>query len=183
MQQKTLYIHGQYRNASSGETFVSRNPASGEVIAEIQQAAQADVDAAVASCREGQAIWGALSGAERGRILMRAVQILRERNDELARIEVLDTGKPLQEAICVDIVTGADVIEYYAGLAASLGGEHQQLGASNFFYTRREPLGVCAGIGAWNYPIQIAMWKAGPCLAAGNAMLFKPSEETPLGAL
>ncbi|GGB96550.1 NAD/NADP-dependent betaine aldehyde dehydrogenase [Marinobacterium zhoushanense] len=183
MQQHALYIHGQYRNASSGETFVSRNPASGEVIAEIQQAAQADVDAAVASCREGQAIWGALSGAERGRILMRAVQILRERNDELARIEVLDTGKPLQEAICVDIVTGADVIEYYAGLAASLGGEHQQLGSTNFFYTRREPLGVCAGIGAWNYPIQIAMWKAGPCLAAGNAMLFKPSEETPLGAL
>ncbi|MBV1790405.1 aldehyde dehydrogenase family protein, partial [Marinobacterium sp. D7] len=148
MQQHALYIHGQYRNATSGETFLTRNPATGEVLAEVHQASQADVDAAVASCAEGQAIWGAMSGAERGRILLRAVQLLRERNDELAKIEVLDTGKPLQEAICVDIVTGADVIEYYAGLAASLGGKHQQLGNSNFFYTRREPLGVCAGIGA-----------------------------------
>ncbi|WP_027855427.1 betaine-aldehyde dehydrogenase [Marinobacterium litorale] len=183
MQQQTLYIHGRARNATSGETFVTRNPATGEVLAEIQQASQDDVDAAVASAREGQATWGAMSGAERGRILMRAVRILRGRNDELADLEVLDTGKPVQEAREVDVVTGADVIEYYAGLAASLGGEHQDLGGSNFFYTRREPLGVCAGIGAWNYPIQIAMWKSGPCLAAGNAMIFKPSEETPLTAL
>ncbi|SEF66335.1 betaine-aldehyde dehydrogenase [Marinobacterium lutimaris] len=183
MQQQTLYIHGQYREASSGETFPTRNPATGELLADVQQAAEADVDAAVASAKEGQAIWGAMSGAERGRILMRAVQILRERNDELADLEVLDTGKPMQEAREVDVVTGADVVEYYAGLAASLGGEHQDLGGTNFFYTRREPLGVCAGIGAWNYPIQIAMWKSGPCLAAGNAMIFKPSEETPLTAL
>jgi betaine-aldehyde dehydrogenase len=183
MQQQTLYIHGEYRNATSGETFVTRNPATGEILADVQQAAQADVDAAVASAQQGQAIWAAMSGVERGRILSRAVDILRERNDELAMLEVLDTGKPLQEAIAVDVVTGADVIEYYAGLAASLGGEHHDLGGTNFFYTRREPLGVCAGIGAWNYPIQIAMWKSGPCLAAGNAMIFKPSEETPLSAL
>ncbi|TCK02616.1 betaine-aldehyde dehydrogenase [Marinobacterium mangrovicola] len=183
MQQQTLYIHGQHREASSGETFPTRNPATGELLADVQQASAADVDAAVASAQEGQAIWGAMSGAERGRILMRAVQILRERNDELADLEVLDTGKPMQEAREVDVVTGADVVEYYAGLAASLGGEHQDLGGTNFFYTRREPLGVCAGIGAWNYPIQIAMWKSGPCLAAGNAMIFKPSEETPLTAL
>jgi betaine-aldehyde dehydrogenase len=183
MQQQTLYIHGQAYNATSGETFVTRNPATGNIIAEVQQASAEDVEAAVNSARAGQKIWGQMSGAERGRILMRAVQLLRQRNDELAQLEVLDTGKPIQEAATVDIVTGADVIEYYAGLAASLGGEHQSLGNSNFFYTRREPLGICAGIGAWNYPIQIAMWKAGPCLAAGNAMIFKPSEETPLTAL
>ena len=124
-----------------------------------------------------------MTGTERGRILQKAVAILRERNDELAMIEVLDTGKPIQEADCVDIATGADVIEYYAGLAATISGQQQDLGGTNFYYTRREPLGVCAGIGAWNYPIQIAMWKSGPALAAGNAMIFKPSEETPLGAL
>ncbi|MDF5555153.1 aldehyde dehydrogenase family protein, partial [Vibrio parahaemolyticus] len=85
--------------------------------------------------------------------------------------------------IAVDITTGADVLEYYAGLAPSLQGEQQPLSDDQFFYTRREPLGICAGIGAWNYPIQIAMWKSAPALAAGNAMIFKPSEETPLTAL
>lgn len=114
---------------------------------------------------------------------MRAVAILRERNDELAELEVKDTGKPLQEAIEVDIATGADVIEYYAGLAAGLQGQQQELGPEQFFYTRREPLGICAGIGAWNYPMQIAMWKSAPALAAGNSMIFKPSEETPLTAI
>lgn len=183
MQQQALYIHGRYQDATSGETFVTRNPATGEVLAEVQQASLADVDKAVASAQQGFAVWSAMSGVERGRILQKAVALLRERNDELARLEVLDTGKPLQEALYVDIVTGADVIEYYAGLAASIQGAQQSLGESTFFYTRREPLGVCAGIGAWNYPIQIAMWKAAPALAAGNAMVFKPSEETPLTAL
>ncbi|MAC47579.1 MAG: betaine-aldehyde dehydrogenase [Oceanospirillum sp.] len=183
MQQTSLYIHGRYQDATSGETFETLNPATGEVLAKVQQAALADVDAAVESAKQGFKVWSAMSGMERGRILNTAVALLRERNDELAMLEVLDTGKPLQEANCVDIVTGADVIEYYAGLAASLHGEQQDLGGTNFFYSRREPLGVCAGIGAWNYPIQIAMWKSGPALAAGNALIFKPSEETPLTAL
>lgn len=179
----SLYIHGKAFEASSGETFATYNPATGERLSDVAQAAQQDVDAAIASSREGFQKWSALSGAERGRILMRAVAILRERNDELARLEVQDTGKPLQEAIEVDIATGADVIEYYAGLAAGLQGRQQELGSEQFFYTRREPLGICAGIGAWNYPMQIAMWKSAPALAAGNAMIFKPSEETPLTAI
>ncbi|WP_428239995.1 betaine-aldehyde dehydrogenase [Gynuella sp.] len=183
MSQTQLYIHGRYQPASSGETFTTLNPANGEVLAEIQQASLADVDKAVESAQQGFKTWSAMSGVERGRILLKAVAILRERNDELARLETQDTGKPLQESLYVDIVTGADVIEYYAGLAATIHGEQQNLGTNNFFYTRREPLGVCAGIGAWNYPIQIAMWKAGPALAAGNTMIFKPSEETPLSAL
>ncbi|MFT5721695.1 MAG: betaine-aldehyde dehydrogenase [Motiliproteus sp.] len=183
MSQKQLYIHGRYQQATSGETFISTNPATGEQLAELQVASPADVDAAIVSAHQGFSVWSAMTGVERGRILLRAVAILRERNDELAMLEVLDNGKPLQEANCVDIETGAEVIEYYAGLAASLHGEHKDLGGSNFFYSRREPLGVCAGIGAWNYPMQIAMWKAGPALAAGNAMVFKPSEETPLSAL
>ncbi|MFT6914633.1 MAG: betaine-aldehyde dehydrogenase [Motiliproteus sp.] len=183
MSQKQLYIHGRYQQATSGETFISTNPATGEPLAELQVASMADVDAAIVSAQQGFMVWSAMTGVERGRILLRAVAILRERNDELAMLEVLDNGKPLQEANCVDIVTGTEVIEYYAGLAGTLHGQHQDLGGSNFFYSRREPLGVCAGIGAWNYPIQIAMWKAGPALAAGNAMIFKPSEETPLSAL
>jgi len=180
MKSITQYIHGRCRDAASGETFETRNPATGEVLAQVQQASAADVEAAVASAKEGFAVWSAMTGTERSRILLRAVALLRERNDELARLEVLDTGKPLQEARLVDIHTGADVIEYYAGLAAKIQGDYQDLGNGNFFYTRREPLGICAGIGAWNYPIQIACWKSAPALAAGNAMIFKPSEETPL---
>jgi betaine-aldehyde dehydrogenase len=110
------------------------------------------------------------------------VALLREKNDQLAAIEVADTGKPWQEASVVDIHSGADAIEFFAGLAPAIEGNQQQVG-EDFYYTRPEPLGVCAGIGAWNYPLQIACWKAAPALACGNVMIFKPSEETPLGAL
>jgi betaine-aldehyde dehydrogenase len=94
----------------------------------------------------------------------------------------LDTGKPIQETSVVDVVSGADCIEYFAGLAGGLAGEHVDLGPSAMGYTRREPLGIVAGIGAWNYPIQIACWKSAPALACGNAMIFKPAELTPLTA-
>ncbi|WP_412499208.1 betaine-aldehyde dehydrogenase [Vibrio furnissii] len=183
MEHASLYIDGALTHATSGETFTSYNPATGEPLAVLGQASAADVQAAVDSAQRGFAIWSAMTAVERSRILLKAVAILRERNDELALLEVLDTGKPIQEADCVDIATGADVIEYFAGLAPALQGEQQPLSASQFFYTRKEPLGICAGIGAWNYPIQIAMWKSAPALAAGNAMIFKPSEETPLSVL
>ncbi|MFH3878777.1 betaine-aldehyde dehydrogenase, partial [Acinetobacter baumannii] len=132
---------------------------------------------------EGQKVWAAMTAMQRSRILRRAVDILRERNDELAALETLDTGKPLAETRSVDIVTGADVLEYYAGLVPAIEGEQIPLRETSFVYTRREPLGVVAGIGAWNYPVQIALWKSAPALAAGNAMIFKPSEVTPLTAL
>ncbi|GAA5017013.1 betaine-aldehyde dehydrogenase [Acinetobacter puyangensis] len=177
-----LYIHGQYTPASSGISFESINPANGQVIANIQQASQQDIEKAVHSAKQGQKVWAAMTAMERSRILRRAVDILRERNDELAQLETLDTGKAYSETSTVDIVTGADVLEYYAGLATAIQGEQVPLRDSSFFYTRREPLGVVAGIGAWNYPIQIALWKSAPALAAGNAMIFKPSEVTPLTA-
>ena len=183
MEMNSLYIDGQTVAATSGETFVSTNPANGEPNAILGQASQSDLNQAVESAKRGFAVWSTMSAVERSRILMKAVEILRARNDDLAKLEVVDTGKPLQEAIEVDVASGADVIEYYAGLAPTLQGEQQPLSESQFFYTRREPLGVCVGIGAWNYPIQIAMWKSAPALAAGNAMVFKPSEETPLTAL
>ncbi|WP_045157801.1 betaine-aldehyde dehydrogenase [Stutzerimonas stutzeri] len=178
-----LYIHGGYVDASSNQTFQSINPANGEVLADVAEAGAADLERAVESAEQGQRIWAALTGIERARIMRRAVDLLRERNDELALMETLDTGKPLSETRSVDIVTGADVLEYYAGLAPAIEGEQIPLRDSSFVYTRREPLGVVAGIGAWNYPIQIALWKAAPALAAGNAMIFKPSEVTPLSAL
>ncbi|MFM0152396.1 betaine-aldehyde dehydrogenase [Paraburkholderia sediminicola] len=178
-----LYIGGAYVDATSGETFDTLDPATGETLATVQQASAADVDRAVQSAREGQREWAALTAMQRSRILRRAVDILRERNNELAALETRDTGKPIAETQAVDIVTGADVIEYYAGLATAIEGQQIPLRPSSFVYTRREPLGVCAGIGAWNYPIQIACWKSAPALAAGNAMIFKPSEITPLSAL
>ncbi|MDC0195609.1 betaine-aldehyde dehydrogenase [Candidatus Thioglobus sp.] len=178
-----LYIHGDYIESSSGETFNSINPANGEVIATIGQASEDDVEKAILSSEKGFFEWSKMSAFERSRILLKAVKILRDRNDELAELEVIDCGKPLQEANCVDIHTGADVIEYYAGLAPALQGSQQDLNADTFFISKREPLGVCAGIGAWNYPIQIACWKSAACLAAGNSMVFKPSEETPLSVL
>ncbi|EKO3674480.1 betaine-aldehyde dehydrogenase [Vibrio metschnikovii] len=183
MEIASLYIDGALCYASSGETFTSYNPATGEPLAILGQASTSDVQAAIDSAQRGFAIWSAMTATERSRILLKAVAILRERNDELAKLEVQDTGKPIQEALAVDITTGADVIEYFAGLAPTLQGEQQPLSNSQFFYTRKEPLGICAGIGAWNYPIQIAMWKSAPALAAGNAMIFKPSEETPLSVL
>ncbi|WP_144138625.1 betaine-aldehyde dehydrogenase [Paraburkholderia sp. BCC1884] len=178
-----LYIGGGYVDATSGETFDTLDPATGETLASVQQASLADVGRAVQSARDGQREWAALTAMQRSRILRRAVELLRERNDELAALETRDTGKPIAETLAVDIVTGADVIEYYAGLATAIEGQQIPLRPSSFVYTRREPLGVCAGIGAWNYPIQIACWKSAPALAAGNAMIFKPSEITPLSAL
>jgi len=178
-----LYIDGRLTDASGTETFETINPATGESLAQVQIATAADVERAVESAERGQRIWAAMTGTERGRILLNAVALLRERNAELALLESLDTGKPLSETTAVDIVTGADVLEYYAGLASAIEGEQYPLRSGSFFYTRREPLGVVAGIGAWNYPIQIAMWKSAPALAAGNAMVFKPSEVTPLTAI
>lgn len=180
---KSLFIDGQFCHATSNQSFITYNPANGEPLATIGQASDDDMSRAIEAAKRGFAVWSAMAPIERSRILLKAVAILRERNNELAKLEVADTGKPLQEALEVDIATGADVIEYYAGLVPAMQGEQQPMGDSQFFYTRREALGICAGIGAWNYPIQIAMWKSAPALAAGNAMIFKPSEETPLTAL
>ncbi|WP_373181814.1 betaine-aldehyde dehydrogenase [Halomonas campaniensis] len=178
-----LYINGREVDATAGETFEVVNPFDGSLLARVQQASAADVDAAVAAARRGQREWAAMSGMARGRILQRAVALLRERNDELAELETRNTGKPISETAAVDIVTGADALEYYAGLAAAIEGTQIPLREDSFVYTRREPLGVVGAIGAWNYPIQIACWKAAPALAAGNAVVFKPSEVTPLTAM
>ena len=168
--------------STTGETFTTIHPGTNAVICEVEQAGEREVDAAVASAREGFEVWSAMTAMERSRILRRAVQIIRERNDDLAALDTLDAGRPIAETSSVDVPTGADVIEFYAGVAPTLHGETLDF-PGGFARMRREPLGVCAGIGAWNYPIQIAMWKSGLALACGNAMIFKPAEVTPLSAL
>ena len=175
------HIGGRYVRAV-GQTFANHNPANGDLLGLVEMAGPETVDAAVAAARKGQVVWAQMTGTERGRVLKRAADLLRARNAELADLETRDTGKPIQETIAVDVMSGADCLEYFGGLAATLSGEHVDLGPLAFGYTRREPLGVVAAIGAWNYPIQIACWKAAPALACGNAMIFKPAELTPLTA-
>ena len=175
--------HAARGTAGAGGPFKVINPANGAVLAELSADGAAQIDAAVLRAQSAQKKWAALSGVERGRVLHRAAHILRERNEELAVLETRNTGKPIQETRAVDVLSGAECLEYYAGLAAGIAGEHLDLGSQAFGYTRREPLGVVAGIGAWNYPLQIACWKSAPALACGNAMIFKPAELTPLTAM
>lgn len=169
--------------AAPRNTIEPVDPATGRVIATLAVTPPEALDAMAARAAAGQAIWAAMTGTERGRVLRRAADLLRERNAELALLETRNTGKPVQETLAVDVLSGADCLEYYAGVAATIAGQHIDLGPTAFGYTRREPLGIVAGIGAWNYPLQIACWKAAPALACGNAMLFKPAEQTPLTAI
>ena len=176
------FVNGAYLEDTAGEAIPVIFPATGEEIARVHAATPAVVEAAMAAAKAAQTQWAALMGVERGRILRRAADIIRERNQELSDLETLDTGKPIQETLVADATSAADSLEYFGGIAASLGGEHMQLGG-DWAYTMRVPLGVCVGIGAWNYPTQIAAWKGAPALACGNTMVFKPSEQTPLCAL
>lgn len=177
------FIDGEYVEDTDGTLIESIYPATGEVIARLHAATPAIVEKAIASAKRAQPEWAAMSPTARGRILKRAAEIMRERNRELSELETLDTGKPIQETIIADPTSGADSFEFFGGIAAAgLNGSYIPLGG-DFAYTKRVPLGVCVGIGAWNYPQQIACWKGAPALIAGNAMVFKPSENTPLGAL
>ncbi len=177
------FIDGDYVEDTDGTVIESLYPATGEVIARLHAATPAIIEKAIAAAKRAQPEWAAMSPTARGRILKRAAEIMRERNRELSELETLDTGKPIQETIVADPTSGADSFEFFGGIAATaLNGDYIPLGG-DFAYTKRVPLGVCVGIGAWNYPQQIACWKGAPALIAGNAMVFKPSENTPLGAL
>ena len=176
------YINGAYVEDSNGAEISVIYPATGEVIATVHAATPAILEQAITSALAAQKSWAATSGTERGRIMRRAADMMRERNHDLSVLETFDTGKPYQETSVADATSAADALEYFGGLAATLTGEHIPLG-EDFVYTRREPLGLCVGIGAWNYPAQIAAWKGAPALACGNAIVFKPSETTPLSAL
>ena len=158
-----------------------RYPATGEVIARIEPADQTILDQAVEVAAAAQREWGARNGSDRAAILQKAANGLRAHNDALSRLEVRDVGKSFAEAVSADVPSGADAMAFFASMAMTEAGDMHRY-ADAIAYCERVPLGVCAGIGAWNYPVQIACWKAAPALAAGNAFILKPSELTPLTA-
>ena len=176
------FIDGAYVEDTKGTPIPVICQVSEQQIAQVYAATPKIVEMALSSAKRAQGAWAAMTGTERGRVLRRAADIMRKRNYDLSVLETNDTGKPLQETLVADATSAADALEFFGGIAGSLTGEHVQLG-EDFVYTRREALGVCVGIGAWNYPTQIAAWKGAPALACGNAMIFKPSETTPLCAL
>ncbi len=181
--QASHFVNGAYLEDTDGAPMQVVYPATGEVIATLQEATPDVIEQAITGAQAAQVEWAKLSGMERGRVLRRAADIMRDRNRDLSILETYDTGKPLQETLVADATSGADALEYFGSVAAGLTGEHIPLPGGDWAYTIREPLGVCVGLGAWNYPTQIACWKAAPALACGNAMVFKPSETTPLSAL
>lgn len=171
----------QPQTSSPSLTFKSIDPATGKPLATIYTTTSQQLHDAIAAAQAAFPIWSQTPAPKRAAVLLRAAALLRERNDELALTETLDTGKALGETSTVDVITGADVLEYYAHFVATgLPGQHTRLRQDAYILTTHEPLGVCAGIGAWNYPLQIALWKSAACLAAGNCMVYKPSEVTPL---
>ncbi|MBB2970096.1 betaine-aldehyde dehydrogenase [Mesorhizobium sp. RMAD-H1] len=176
------FINGEFVEDKAGKSLPVIYPATGEEIAKLHSATPAIIEQAARAAADAQGAWAALKPVERGRILRRTAEILREKNRQLSELETLDTGKAIQETLVADAASAADALEFFGGIISGFNGEFVELGGS-FAYTRREPLGVCAGIGAWNYPIQIAAWKSAPALAMGNAFIFKPSENTPLSAL
>lgn len=181
--QASHFIDGEYVEDTDGTVIESIYPATGEVIARLHAATPAIIEKAIASAKRAQKEWASWSPTARGRVLKKAAEIMRERNRELSELETLDTGKPIQETIVADPTSGADSFEFFGGIIAiAMNGSQIPLGG-DWAYTKRVPLGVVVGIGAWNYPQQIACWKGAPALAAGNAIVFKPSEVTPLGAL
>ncbi|WP_237212580.1 betaine-aldehyde dehydrogenase [Ruegeria lacuscaerulensis] len=180
--QASHFVDGTYVEDKAGAQIECIYPATGERIALLHSATPDIISRAVASAKRAQVEWERTLPAERGRILRRAAEIMRERNHDLSVLETLDTGKPYQETIVADALSGAEAFEFYGGLASTLSGECIPQGES-FIYTKRVALGVCLGIGAWNYPTQIACYKGAAALACGNSVIFKPSEVTPLCAL
>jgi len=176
------YINGQYVDDPQGAPLNVVYAATGEVIAELHAATPNIIELAVEAARAAQPAWARMKPIERGRILRKAADLLRASNEALARLETLNTGRALQETLLADAASAADALEFLGSVVAGFNGAFIELGGP-FAYTRREALGVCVGIGAWNYPIQGAGWKAAPALAMGNAMVFKPSEAAPLTAL
>ncbi|WP_367319114.1 aldehyde dehydrogenase [Streptomyces sp. HUAS ZL42] len=180
-----LFIGGQWREAADGARTEVVDPSRGVVVTTVAEAGAADVDAAVRAAREafdaGQ--WSGLSGRERGRILHRVAQLIRENADDIAELESLDVGKPITLAHAVDVTNAANDYEYYASLAYSLDGATRDTPMNAHAYTRRGPLGVVAAITPFNFPLILAGSKLAPALAAGNTVVHKPADETPLSAL
>jgi acyl-CoA reductase-like NAD-dependent aldehyde dehydrogenase len=179
-----LVIGGEQVDSASGETFPVINPATEEVLAHVARAAAEDVDRAVVSARKAfeSEAWRKTSARERGRMLLRLAELVEGQLEPLARLETLDNGKTLFESR-IDVQLAADTLRYFGGLADKIHGETIPVDGAYLNYTRREPLGVVGAIIPWNFPITQAVWKVAPAIACGNAIVLKPSENTPFTAL
>ena len=181
---RQLFIGNEWRPSSSGRAMPVVNPATEEVIAEVAAAEGADVDAAVAAARAAlEGPWGRLSARERGRLVRTLGDRLLERADEVARLETLHNGKPISESRHIEIPAAAECFEYFGGWADKVMGETIPVKGNHLTYTLREPIGVVAAIGPWNFPLLLAAWKVAPALACGNVVILKPASQTPLTAL
>jgi betaine-aldehyde dehydrogenase len=179
-----MFINGQFVDALLGKTREIINPATEEVIALVPESGPEDVDRAVRAAREAfdNGPWRKTSAQERGKLLLRLSAAIMENFDRLVELEVQDNGKPRREAE-FDVSDAANCFEFYAGLATKIHGETMNVPMNAFSYVVREPVGVCAQIVPWNYPLLMSVWKLAPALAAGNTLVLKPSELTPLTAL
>lgn len=179
-----LVIDGRDVAALSGRTVSVTNPATGEVVASMPVADEQDVDRAVAAAHRAfdEGPWPNMAASERGRVLMRIAALLRERVESLARLEVLNSGKPIRDARA-EVLAAAECFEYYAGAATKWFGETIPVTDRGLDFTLREPIGVVGLIVPWNFPLMIASWKVAPALAVGNAAVLKPASATPLTAL
>lgn len=164
-------------------TFETTNPADGEVLAHVARGTKSDVDVAVASAKRAQDGWWRTDPYERERILRRAGELILERLEDLARIETLDTGKPIANARAIDVPRTADTFFYFSGWPTKLTGETIPVRGALFTYTVREPLGVIAAITPWNFPLLLAARKIAPALATGNTVVVKPPEEASLSTI
>jgi aldehyde dehydrogenase (NAD+) len=180
---RELLINGELVPAESGKTFECINPATGDVIAEVAEGDAPDIDKAVAAARGAfEEQWRDMDAAERGGLLRKVADLIRERVDDLAMMETLDNGKPLGDSTAGDIPGAASFFDFYAGATDKIHGDTVPF--SGFFnYTVREPLGVVGAIVPWNFPLALAAIKCAPALACGNTVVLKPAEQTPLTAL
>jgi betaine-aldehyde dehydrogenase len=179
-----LFIDGQWVDSESGKTFTTPNPATGETLAEVSEADKADVDKAVTAARRAfEGKWSRMSARDRGRLLYKLSQLIEQHAAELAAVETADNGKPIKESLYVDLPQVVENFEYFAGWATKIEGETIPVPGKMFNYTLREPIGVCGQIIPWNFPLLMAAWKLAPALAAGNTVVLKPAEQTPVGAM
>ncbi|HUE84176.1 MAG TPA: aldehyde dehydrogenase family protein [Pyrinomonadaceae bacterium] len=179
-----LFIDGEWVDAVSGKTFTTPNPATGQTLAEVAEADKADIDKAVVAARRAyEGKWSKLSARDRGRLLYKLSQLIEANAARLASLETADNGKPIRESLYVDLPQVAENFEYFAGWATKIEGETIPVPGRMFNYTLREPVGVCGQIIPWNFPLLMAAWKLAPALAAGNTVVLKPAEQTPVTAM
>ncbi len=186
-QPKKLLIGGRWVESAGGKTFATLDPATGDVLANVAEANAEDVDRAVAAARKSfdRGTWRELPPAERAKVLWKIGDMIEERATELAQLETLDNGMPINDALLFHAPLAAATFRYYAGWVTKLDGATQQTSFPGQYlsYTLREPVGVVGQIIPWNFPLLMAAWKLAPALACGNSVVLKPSEETPLSAL